>query len=932
MKQKANSLNQNLYNKISKKGLLENDKKLIIKKFGFNNLAYSNVQKNYTNKNTNKNYSLNTNSLSSLKYEIKKAQKESSNNIFSSIHNLNNPLGKKSISNQNSKCKNLINNYTSNSLSKNKHRKQLIKNKNKNNRSMAQLPIRPKLNINGVSDYSLYKIKKIIHNETKNNNNISSINTTTAQNSIKTNQNTNSNNDLMKIYPQIKPIRNKTRNNDFNINNTSISTNLKNAIINTKEKPFKIIDKNLYNIYKKKVGNKYIIGSPDKKNSIDKNKNRNIKRNKKISNTVEVTETKRKNIFASLEKLNDEKNNKTENKDKDIKIYNITGSNENSEETKKESCLDLHKIFNDKNITNLDKKNIINGIISNNMKVNIKKNKNNINNNNDINMNEQITLTIENINNINQNINTKIEENEEFNYVTTQKVSISNIDNHIKNEIINKETNNNEKNNNNANNNTYSENNNICNCEEDERGEKINYNHNNDKENQKDYYDNKNNLNNNNYSQYHIINDENSSIKTHKNIYKKLCDLNEMQEMNKQEEIEIQGEQDNKSGQTQTTIDKNNIISKFIKQPIYNISPRFLTNELSLNKKHILPNKSFLFINNIEEDNKSFPILNFKKLLKLNDKSIFNLLSYTYDNYSSIISMNKLIKNKINISLKKIFQHVIDDFKLKYNKILNVLDYSFNQKTIILNRKKSYLFNLEIKCKIISKEEKKSYEIGCNYISYNKNYDYIWKFDIQNKSNIKVWLCTELDLVNNIYKKFTYTSQVIPFCYNDILLLQFNIFSKGNDIDPNSIEWTEPIESPAPTGLYEKTKFITSIEFDQLRSCEVETQILFWKNKLPDDNEIIDKFITIFENFFKIKNIQFYESKFYFFKIEMKAIKKGLLKENQFCSFDINIIDYESNVQNEIQCIYLMNSNYYTNKMDIRLGNDIILYIVDMKK
>ena len=54
--------------------------------------------------------------------------------------------------------------------------------------------------------------------------------------------------------------------------------------------------------------------------------------------------------------------------------------------------------------------------------------------------------------------------------------------------------------------------------------------------------------------------------------------------------------------------------------------------------------------------------------------------------------------------------------------------------------------------------------------------------------------------------------------FNDIFLLQFNIFSKGNDIDPNSIEWTEPIESQAPTGIYERTKFITNIEFDQLRA------------------------------------------------------------------------------------------------------------------
>ena len=43
MKPKENSLNQNLYNQISKKGIRENDKKLLIKKLGFNNLSHSNL-------------------------------------------------------------------------------------------------------------------------------------------------------------------------------------------------------------------------------------------------------------------------------------------------------------------------------------------------------------------------------------------------------------------------------------------------------------------------------------------------------------------------------------------------------------------------------------------------------------------------------------------------------------------------------------------------------------------------------------------------------------------------------------------------------------------------------------------------------------------------------------------------------------------------
>ena len=949
MKLKENSLNQNIFNQISRKGLIENDKKLLMKKLGFNNLSHSFLTEERNS--LNKNYSLIANSLPSLKIDTKKPVKQTS---FININiNLNNVLKNNlTITNQKSKNKSHIRNFkkSSNSLSKNSTK---IISMNRNIKSMAVLPVAPTYNINGISEYSLNKINRILYNDAKNNN-ISSINSTTAQNSIKTNQNINSNNDLLNISPKIKPIRkvkSKQRlNTHDNINSSTpnILKESKKTINANKEKPYKIFDHNLYKNYKNKnkkgaKKDKFIIKSPDKKDNNDYNNKKKV--NKQLNNTADINNNKNQNIFAFLEKEKQSgAENKSENKEKDRKIYNITGSNENSDETKKESCLNLHKVFDQKIMDNLNKKSIINGIISNNMKINDKNISRN-NNNQNININEQITINVENSNNNIINIinnipkSSKAEDNEDCKYISTQKLSLTHIDINMKNEfknIIKKYSNSlsNSENKNNEDHNESMNNNNMFNCEEDEKEEVINYNHNKDEENKINYSDinkceniqpNNNDVSNNN--------EENSSMKTHKNMYKKLCDLNNMQEMSKKEEQEIQGEQDNKSGQTQTTVDKSNIISKFMKQPMYNISPRFLINEVSLNTKFNLPNKSFMFINDIEKENKSLPIINYKKILKLNDKCIFNLLSYSYDNYSSLISINKYVKNKINKSLKNIFSHVIDDFQFKYNNFLKVLDYCFIKKEFLLNHKKTHLFNMEIKCLITSLEPRKSYEIGCNYISFNKKYDYIWKFDIQNEKNIKLWLCTELDVINNSYKKFTYTSQVASFNYNDEIKLQLNIFSKGNNIDPISIEWTEPVISSIPSEIYERSTFKSSVEFDQLRACEVETQILFWKNTLPKDSEeLIDDFKKIFEKFFKIKNIYFDESKFYFFKIEMKADKIGLLKQNKFSTFDINIIDKKSNLKNEIQCIYLMNSNYYTKKMDIKLGSLVTIYIVDMKR
>ena len=921
MNQKEKSTNKTTYNQISQKGLVENNKKLLLNKFGFFNLNL-NVENNLSNKN----FSLNSYSLQSLKNEIKKPINAASNIKINTLQNIANNI----IRSKNANKNNIIKNYqiSSNSLKKNNTKKKIL---NRNNKSMAILPTSPVLNINGMSNYSLKKIQKILHNE-KSNHNISSINTGTAQNSIKTNQNTFSNQDLLDISLKLKPIkRNKNKKLSKNENNSStpnLLISLKNPINEKKEKPYKVFEKDLNNenkcINKNKNKNKLVPKNNKRKYIVEspiKNKN-----DKKINSTSKII-NKNKKINASLEKLNI--TNKNENKSEDKKLknkYNTTGSNEKSDATKKESRLDFQILLNDKILNNLEKKNIINGIISYNLK-NINPNIKNLTRNNNQSINEQITINIENNKN-DEEQNIKKENEEDLKNLSTQKMSLTHIDSNIKNaENIIKDN----SSNSNKNNDKQSMDNNIFNCEEDEKDEKINYNHNNDNIKEINYSDINNENINNNYS-YHK-NDENSSLQTHKNIYKKLCDLNNAKEMNKQEKQEIQGDPDIKSGQTQTTVDKNIIISKFIKQPIYNISPRFLSNEVSLNTKHILPDKSFMFIDEIENENKKLPVLDYKKILKLNDKSIYNLISYSYDNYDSIISLNKLVENKIKKSLKNIFRNVIDNFKLKYNNILDVLDYSFNTKEFYFNHKKNNVFNLEIKCKIITKETKKSYEIGCNYISFNKVYDYIWKFDIQKKDDIKIWLCTELDKINNSYKKFTYTSQVSAFSYNDEIILQFNVFSEGNNIDLKSIEWIDPVESLAPIDVYQNTVFIPSIEFDQLRACEVEEQILFWKYNLPEDDVgIIEDFKKIFQTNFEIKKICYDVSKFYFYKIEMKANKIGLIKQNKFSIFDINIVDYKSNIQNEIQCLYLINSNYYKKKMDIRLGTNLIFYIVDMKR
>ena len=909
------------FNQISKKGLLENDKKLLLTKFGFKNLHLSQANLNLDNNTNTVNYSLIENSLASIKNDNRKPIKACS------IINLN------INSSSNSYKITQIKNKTNQPDKRNKQNKTGPKNiRNKNNQSLASLSTNGLIFLNEKSEMQIYKSK----------NNISSANVTdtTAQNSLKTNIGLLSNTDVIKpIQKRKSKIKNdiKTKNcsspNLFEIAANSINLN--------KEKPHKMFNNSThFSKTNKKINTKKIINNRNN----DKMNKYNIIIDKKINKTVQNFYTKKKEVKTDVINL--------ENIDKNINKVNekdIRNNTEYSDNTKKESIKELHKIFNEKIIQNIDKKNLINDIIANNFEIN-QINKNNSRNNiqQNININEQITINIENnIESSQQESNKQIEFNNKNILIphtdTQPDIEKNNKDITKKNSSqIKNNVNENQKNNADIDNNIQNYSNYESIMEEKEEKAKVNdirengeknfkifnenYDKDNEKENDNEYINDNDNDNNSKDS---------SSIKTHENLYKHLNDFDDNNDILKQDEQEHQPEIDDQSERTQMTLDKNYFLSKYIKQPIYDISFRFL-NEETINTKNILPPKKFLFIDDIENKIKDMPVINLKKMLNLNNECLFNLISYSYDNYSNIISIHNLVKKKVEKSLKAKFQLAINDFRHKYGSFLNVLDFNFNQKKFNLNNKKNNslnILNLEIKCEIITQEINKSYEIGCNYISNKKNYDYFWKFDVLNKSDIKIWICTELNKINNVYKKFTYTSQVSSFCYKDIIKFQFNIFSKDNLIVPKSIEWTEPVISLVPGGIYEKSKFISKYSYDQIRACEVETQILFWKNKLPeDDDNIVNNVKKIYGKLFDIQNIRYDVSKFYFFKIEMKAKKIGLLKQNEFSDFDINIVDNKVNLENEIQCIYLMNSYYYTKKMDVRIGTNIILYIVDMKR
>jgi len=69
---------------------------------------------------------------------------------------------------------------------------------------------------------------------------------------------------------------------------------------------------------------------------------------------------------------------------------------------------------------------------------------------------------------------------------------------------------------------------------------------------------------------------------SHENVYKNMNDLDKDKNTSKQEEQEFRPECSRQSDQTQTTLDKNYILSKIIKQPISVINKNFLDGKICL--------------------------------------------------------------------------------------------------------------------------------------------------------------------------------------------------------------------------------------------------------------------------------------------------------------------------------------------------------------
>ena len=118
-----------------------------------------------------------------------------------------------------------------------------------------------------------------------------------------------------------------------------------------------------------------------------------------------------------------------------------------------------------------------------------------------------------------------------------------------------------------------------------------------------------------------------------------------------------------------------------------------LDDEHVISKNHQEQVSKFKFISEVQKNNLRYENLSIKKFLNLNNKCIFNIFSFLYDNYKMIMLSGKQLKNLFNLTLKGTFSYIIDNFKSKYKEILEFESFKFIQsETVMLNKKKNSNF------------------------------------------------------------------------------------------------------------------------------------------------------------------------------------------------------------------------------------------------
>ena len=184
----------------------------------------------------------------------------------------------------------------------------------------------------------------------------------------------------------------------------------------------------------------------------------------------------------------------------------------------------------------------------------------------------------------------------------------------------------------------------------------------------------------------------------------------------------------------------------------------------------------------------------------------------------------------------------------------------------------------------------------------------------------------------NIFR-FCSLQPVITFTKKDSIEIKLPIISRDGEINHFGYNWSDlkfiEVSSKNFTHYEKKTPKKIEMQFDPQRYCEIDRTIGYWKseNKLSRKNSI-NELRVLFGSLFAIECIIYDVSKYYIFKVKAKASKIGKLLKNKYVRFDLEIVEESEGVNNQIQCLGLM--NYSDRVFQIRKNSIVFFYVTEL--
>ena len=401
---------------------------------------------------------------------------------------------------------------------------------------------------------------------------------------------------------------------------------------------------------------------------------------------------------------------------------------------------------------------------------------------------------------------------------------------------------------------------------------------------------------------------------------------------------------------TENSIKRDSIKSDYCFDRKNNNKKRPLTLNINIGKKSIEKIKLSQIQKIIKDDGFFYVLrfLNYKdilSLIKARNKQLCILINtalinaYYFCMKESLIKYNNIFEIlKCTLVLSKIKEALKIDFVINFRFINEKKNLNLNKNKIKLgpdhNFKDpvycqicyiySYYQKMKNKKELITKEE---YE---KQIKRAKLYDY-YTFDLypnKYKNNIisknnSVFISKELSLFekdgnNNIVN----IQPILPFTLNDKGIINLELYTTNNGfVDPLSIKILVKI--------FNLKNYLTTLEKKNInnpRISESEEICAHWKNinLYQQHKSLIFRISKLFEPFFEVKKIYFGNTGVNIFKVELLAIKSGVIDDKNKLEIKIRIKDKDDYIENEIRKNNLLFER--RDIFEIRVGESLLYY------